>query len=170
MKHTNKNYRNVSRRLALVGLFAALGLPSVSAATTPGTDEVTPSAAMDDPCGEAVVALEIDVESGLVYRVTAAGNELVVDGLDVYLDSLDRVLIDLELTSGEWEVEISPTGSPTEVYYTSGSALRYTINEDHEEYLLSFTELSSGASTMMNMGPIVPDLPIRRRKECPPPT
>ena len=176
MKHINKNHRGVSRRLALIGLFAALTLPSVSSATnpvTPTTDEVTPiTAATDAPCEQNVVGLKIDTSTGVVYLVDSAGDiPLDEDELNVYFGALTAVVLDLEFTTGEWEVEISPTGSSTEVYYTRGGALRYIITDTPDEYVLSFTEQSTGASTrMMNMAPVIPIIIVKPDKNCPPPT
>ena len=171
MKHSNKNIRSLTRHLGLLGLFTALAVPSVSAATPTTTEETTPIAAADDPCEQAVVALQLDVDSGLVYLVEGTALTLIDDNeLNIYFGRLTSVVVDLEFTTGEWEVEISPTGSATEIHYTRGGALRYTITDDPDEYLFSFTELSSGASTMMNMAPILPDIILQPDKDCPPPT
>ncbi|PRQ05425.1 hypothetical protein ENSA5_02450 [Enhygromyxa salina] len=160
-----KNTKIVSRHLTLFALLVGLGLPSVGAASTPAPAPIP--AGDGDPCGQAIVALELDVAAGLVYRVTPTGRELLVDNeLDLYFGSLDRVVIDLELTVGEWEVEVSPQGAPTEVRYTRGGALRHVIETGPDEYLLSFTELSASASAM-TMGPLLPDVIINPIPDCP---
>jgi hypothetical protein len=163
MKTTVKSHY----RLTLLTLISAFAMPSVGTAKPPTPEETQPIAADDDdpPCESAVVALEVDVATGDVYIVNATGGLTLTDNdIDVYFGKLDTVLVDIEFSSGEWEVDITPNGDPTEINYTRGGALRYWIDSDHTSYLFSSTYLSA-----MNMTPVVPDIIIRPKKDCPPP-
>ena len=174
MKHSNNNHRHFPRYFAVAGLLAALSMPTLSSAAEPALPhEVTPIAAEDDdpPCEESIVALTLDVENGLVYLVNSDGSLTLTDNdLNIYFGSLTSVVMDLEFTSGEWEVEVSPSGGTTELYYTRGGSTRFAIDDTPVEYVLSFTELGGSTSTMMNMAPILPDVIIQPDKDCPPPT
>lgn len=166
MKTTTTKYRNI-RFLALLGLFA---VPSIGAATP--SEETSPVAAADDDtdCEQSVVALDIDVTTGDVYLIDRAGGLTLTDNdITAYFGSLTTVLVDLQFSSGDWDVTISPTNGPVQTRRTRGGALRYWINADPSAYTFSATSVS-GASTMMNMTPVVPDIIIRPKKTCPPST
>lgn len=160
-------------RIALFGaIVGLLTLPSISGATTPlSLDEPQPIVADDDPpCEQAVIALEVDVSTGEVFLVDATGGLTLTDNdINVYFGTLTSVLIDIEYTSGEWDVDITPSGEATETHTTRGGSLRYWIYDDYDSYTFSSTE-SVEMSTMMNMTPVVPDIIIRPKKECPPST
>ncbi|PRQ04336.1 hypothetical protein ENSA5_08450 [Enhygromyxa salina] len=175
MNITIKNTHNLPRRLALLGLFAALAVPAVSTAAPLTSDQPTPIAAGDDdddpPCETAVIALEIDVTTGDVYIVDPTGGLTLTDNsLNIYFGTLSQVLIDIEYTSGNWEIDVTPDDETTETYQTRGGTLRYYITDDYDEYVLSSTELTGAASTMMNMTPFIPDIILQPDKDCPPST
>lgn len=170
MKVSNSKHRHLHRHLALLGLVGALAVPAVSTAKTPVPDVSAPVAAGtdDSDCAPTVVALEIDVSTGQVYIVNAGGRLTLTDNdITVYFGSLSSVIIDIEYSSGEFEVEVSPAGGSTVVRTTRGGALRYKISDQPTEYMFSSTALA-GLSTMMNMTPVVPDIIIRPKKDCPP--
>ena len=171
MKIQNKTQRNLPGHLALLGLVGALVVPSVSTAATLVPDVTAPVAAADDDsdCAPTVVALQIDVSTGEVYIVNAVGGLTLSDNqITVHFGSQTSVLIDIEYSSGDFEVEISPAGGSTVVRSTRGGALRYKISDQISEYVFSSTALA-GMSTMMNMTPVVPDIIIMPDKDCPPP-
>jgi hypothetical protein len=154
-------------RLTLLALISAFAMPSVGTAKPP--EETQPIAATGDdddpPCESAVVALEVDVATGDVYIVNATGGLTLTDNdISVYYGSLPSIiLVDIEYSSGEWELEVTPNGDPSETYYTRGGSVRYWMNTDHTSYVFSSTYLSA-----MNMTPVVPDIIIRPKPDCPP--
>jgi hypothetical protein len=162
-----KNHRRSFLRFALLGLVGAFALPSVGNATAPGSNEIDPTAAAECPPPSSTIVLEVDVATGYVYYIDASGSvtTLVDNELDVYVGTLGSVLVDMEYSTGEWEVEISPSGGTTQVRRTRGGTLRYWMNTAPDEYLFSSTAL---AATAM-MTPVVPDIVIRPKKDCPPP-
>lgn len=177
MNNTNDKHSNVSRRLALLTLVSAFAVPAISTATTP-TDEATtptievtsPVAATDTACGQSTVALEVNVSTGEVYLVDSSGVTLTDNEINVYMDSTSEVLIDIEYSSSEWDVDITPDNEPTESYLTSGGSLRYFITSDYAAYEFVSTE---HVSTMMNMTPVVPTIIIKPKDpkpDCPPST
>lgn len=170
MKASNYKHRHLHRHLALLGLVGALAVPAVSTATPLVLDVPAPVAAGTDDtaCAPTVVALEIDVSTGQVYIVNAAGRLTLTDNdITVHFGSLTGVIIDIEYSSGEFEVEVSPAGGSTVVRTTRGGALRYKISDQPAEYVFSSNALA-GISPMMNMTPVVPDIVIRPKKDCPP--
>jgi hypothetical protein len=172
MKTTYHKHRSLCRHSVLFALVGIFAVPSVSTATTSVSDVPTPIAADDDDgdCEQATIALEIDVATGNVYIVDGTGGLTLTDNdINVYFGSRTSVLIDLQYSSSEWEVEITPDVGPTQVRQTRGGALRYWINDQPTQYVFSSTDLS-GMSTMMDMTPVVPDIIIRPKKNCPPPT
>jgi hypothetical protein len=115
------------------------------------------------------VTVQIDTLTGDVYVVEGGTLTLTDNEIPVYFGEQSRVLLILQYTVGEWEVEISSEGSPTETFETSGGSLRYFIEPDHNDYVIASDEAQSGASTMMNMAPIPPgDIIIMPQPTCPP--
>jgi hypothetical protein len=170
MHTTIKNHRRSFIRFALLGLVSAFALPSVGNATAPGSNDVDPTAAAECPPPSSTISLEVDVATGYVYYLDPNGTltTLVDNELDVYVGTLSTVLVDLEYSTGEWVVEISPSGGTTQVKSTRGGTLRYWMNTSPDEYLFSSTART--AMAMMNMTPVVPDIIIRPKPTCPPPT
>jgi hypothetical protein len=172
MKTQHNMHRNLPGHLALLGLVGALVVPSVSAAASLVPGVPAPVAASDDDndCAPAVVALQIDVSTGEVYIVNDVGGLTLTDNqITVHFGSQTSVIVDIEYSSGDFEVEISPAGGSTVVRSTRGGALRYKISDKISEYVFSSTELA-GMSAMMNMTPVVPDIIILPKKDCPPST
>jgi hypothetical protein len=170
MKNTNNKHRNL--RLVLLGLVGIFAVPSVSTATTPVSEVPAPIAATDDDdsdCEPTVVAFEVDTSTGDVYLVNANGGLTLTDNeIDVYFGDLTNVLIDIEYSSGDWAVDITPDGGSTVTRNTRGGSLRYWISDQPEAYVFS-SVFNSPMSTMMNMTPVVPDIIIKPKKDCPPP-
>ncbi|NJK31655.1 MAG: hypothetical protein HC927_04135 [Deltaproteobacteria bacterium] len=170
MKTQANTHRRSYLRLALLGL-AVFALPAISSAT-PILDEANSIAAENEcPPPKSTIVLELDVTTGDVYMVDETGGLTLVTGdIEVYVGTLSSVLVDLEYSSGNWEVDVTPDGQPTQTNQTRGGALRYWLDTDYSEYLFSSTELT-GMSTMMNMmTPVVPDIVIKPGKNCPPST
>ncbi len=170
MKTTNETHRSLCRKLAFLGLVGSFAVPSISTATAPLSDSATPIAAADDDsdCEQAIIALEVDVTTGTVYIIDATGSITLTDNdITVYFGSLDQVLIDIQYSTSEWDVEISPSSQPVETLQTRGGALRYWINAENEEYVISSDVI--GVTAMMNMTPIIPDIILKPKKDCPPP-
>ncbi|KIG17273.1 Endo-1,4-beta-xylanase A precursor [Enhygromyxa salina] len=161
----------LSRPAAVIGLLAALGLPSVVVAAAPKIQDVAPiSAATDAPCEASVIEMRIDTSTGDAYLVTANGDILIdADELNVYFGEATSVALDIEFTSAQWEVEVSPTGASTQYYYTSGGTARFNITAAPDEYVLSFNEVTSGSSARMNMAPVVPVIVVTPEQDCPTP-
>lgn len=171
--HSNQRHLQFSRRLALLGLLGALAIPVTSTATTPTlAGEPAPIAAADDDCEKTKISLEIDVATGYVYVLDDSGNGTLLQGdLDAYFEDLTGVIIDVQYTSGEWYVIVTPDGqSPTTIQTVNGR-VRYMIHDSYSSYVFSSVQASTAsASTTMNMTPVVPDIVIVPKKKCPPPT
>lgn len=171
MNKTNIN-PTFSRNLAVLGLLGTIAVPTTSIATTPS--DPAPIAADADPdCEQSTVQLEVDVATGDVYLVDfSTGNlELTDNDINIYFGSLGDVLIKIHYSSSDWLVGITPEGDPPVTYQTTNGWVRYSISPDFESYTFSSTEVSSmSASTMMNMTPVLPDIVLRPKKTCPPPT
>jgi hypothetical protein len=132
MKTQHNMHRNLPGHLALLGLVGALVVPSVSAAASLVPGVPAPVAASDDDndCAPAVVALQIDVSTGEVYIVNDVGGLTLTDNqITVHFGSQTSVIVDIEYSSGDFEVEISPAGGSTVVRSTRGGALRYKISD-----------------------------------------
>ncbi|PRQ04883.1 hypothetical protein ENSA7_50560 [Enhygromyxa salina] len=171
MLHTSWNHHTLPQFIVLTGIIATLGQPAVSDASPSETHEITSTpAATDAPREQAVLGLKIDTWTGDAYLITATGDVLIDDGeLNVCFGTLSAIVLDLEFTSTEWEVEVSPTGESTQSYYTSGGALRLSIVEDPDEYVLAFTEVTSYSSTMMTVVPNIPVVVVKPDRDCPHP-
>jgi hypothetical protein len=150
--------------ISLIGIVVGLSLPTTSVAGD--LADPTRSQMEDGDCKpKAAIALEIDVMTGDVYMVDDTGNLTLTDEeIDVYVGTNARLLVDLQYSTGEWDVEVSPSGGVTKTYKTRGGALRYWMNTAPDEYLLSSTLLSA------MMTPVVPDIVLRPRPDCPPST
>lgn len=172
MKNSNIAHSNVTRRFAVLGLLGTLIIPATGSASAPEAIGIEPApiAAADDPdCEQSTVKLEIDVATGLVYLVDpVTGNMTLTDNdINVYFGELGDVLVMLHYTSSNWAVSITPDDDPTVTYSTTNGWLRYSIAPEFDQYTFSSTWLSS-MSAMMNMTPVVPDIVIRPKKDCPP--
>lgn len=168
-KH-DPNLRNASRRIFIFGLLAAFAVPMTGSASTPVPVELAPFAAADDPdCQKSTVNLELDVTTGNVYLVNPdTGNLTLTDNdINVYFGTLGHVVVVLHYTSGEWMTTITPDGDPTVTYRTTNGWLRYSITDDYDQYVFHSSPRST-ASTMSSMTPVVPDIVIRPKKDCPP--
>ena len=122
MKHSNKHTHSLTRSLGLLGLLGALALPSVSAAAPPTVEQAPHLAATDAPCEQAVIALQLDVVSGLVYLVEGTVLTLIDDDeLNIYFGQMMTVVVDLEFTAAS---TITRRGCPRARSFTrsSGSA------------------------------------------------
>jgi len=157
------------RFFTLLGVVCAFATaPSVRAAPILDSESPAPIAAADDDCKQSVIALDLDVTTGDVYLVDSAGGLTLTDNdIPAYFGSSTTMLVDLQFSSGEWDVVISPVNGPVQTRRTRGGALRYWINDQPSAYTFSSIQVS-GASTMMNMTPVVPDIVIRPKKDCPP--
>lgn len=156
----NVNRSRVFMGAALVGMVSAFCLPATSSANP--YVETSPVEAGD--CKpKSAIALEIDAMTGDVYMVDDSGGLMPTDDvIEVYVGTNGRLLVDLQYSTGEWDVEVSASGGGTQTYKTRGGALRYWMNTGPDEYLLSSTLLSAMFT------PVVPDIVIRPKKECPP--
>lgn len=171
-KQSNNHHRNITRRLALCGLLGTLALPATGTASTPDALALEPSpiAAADDPdCEKSTVQLEVDVATGLVYLVDPnTGNLTLTDNdINVYFGSLGDVIIMIHYSSSNWAVTVTPDQDPPVTYRTTNGWVRYSIAPDFGQYVFSSTELST-MSEMSAMTPVVPDIVIRPKKDCPP--
>ncbi len=168
MKNTHRMYRHYPT-LGLLGLVGIFALPSVGSATAPEFEVQDPIEATDD-CKQSVIALDLDVTTGDVYLVDSSGGLTLTDNdIPAYFGSSTTMLVDLQFSSGDWDVVISPVNGPVQTRRTRGGALRYWINDQPSAYTFSSVQVS-GASTMMNMTPVIPDIVIKPKKDCPPPT
>ncbi|MEM9457913.1 MAG: hypothetical protein AAGF11_27290 [Myxococcota bacterium] len=161
-----------ARRLPALGLVATMLTPSLSMAAAPEQGEPRPIAADADPdCGQATVEIEIDVATGLVYLIDPSTRTMTLtDGdINIYFDSLGHVLVLLHYTSSDWNVSITPDDDPSVTYQPTNGLLRYSIDDDFDQYVFSSSEITT-TSAMMNMVPVVPDVILRPLPNCPPPT
>ncbi len=170
----NNKHRNLILRLLLVAPVGAFALPTVGSAAPLASaapleiDEPQPIALDDDdpPCEQTVIALEVDVSTGEVFLVDATGGLTLTDNeINIYFGALTTVLIDIEYSASEWDVDVTPDGQPTESYLTRGGSLRYWIDDSVSEYVFSSTEWT-GASTMT---PVIPDIILTPIDDCLPP-
>lgn len=167
MKNVTK-FKTIGRRAALLTLAGLFAAPSLSAAQTNSTDEQYLFTANDDddpPCGQAVVALEIDTTTGDVYIVDGAtgGLTLTDNDITVSFGTMTSVTLDIEYTSGDWEVDITPSGGTTQTYFTRGGSLRYKLTTIPGSYTIESNPLDPQAT------PVVP-IVIQPQPECPPET
>lgn len=158
-----------SRCLAIFGLLTIGAVPAVATALETATNQTAPIAALDAHCEQATVEVEVDVATGNFYYINPVTRNLTLiqDDLNVYFGSLGHVVLVIHYTSGEWEVEVTPDSDPSVTYQTNNGSLRYSLDDDFAEYIFSSTALSS-ASVMATMTPVVPDFPIKIKRECPP--
>lgn len=145
--------RGLIRSGLLMGMLAILGVPSVASAT----DDDNPD------CEESVLALEIDTFTGEVFVLNSATGQPVLSDNDItlHLGSLSRVLVDVQLSDGEWQVDVTPDGEATEQHLTRGGAMRYVV-EEGSDYVFEFAPI--GQTNMVPIPPIV----IRPDPPCPP--
>lgn len=152
--------------LAILGLLAAVALPLPSA----NAHDPSPIAAADDDCEKAKVEIEIDVVTGEVFLFDPAeGNfEPAGEQIPVYFGALSSVVVVLEYTSGDWEVAITGADGRTEIHHTDDGVVRYKLAENAGKVQIVSTELGSDAGAMTTMTPVLPDIIIRPKKDCPP--
>ncbi len=165
---------HIYNRLPAFGLLAALvAVPSIGMATTPATNSSQPVPASNDPaCGQAVVTIEIDVATGNLSLIDpdTGTSTSTDDDITVSFDSQEHVVVVLQYTSSDWDVTITPDDDPALSYGTNNGVLYYTISTDVDSYLIESSEDTSSSSSMMNFAPVVPDIILRPKKECPPST
>lgn len=151
----------IHRTLALVSLFgivAGIAIPAISHASSHA-----PEAKLAGDCPEtSSIVLELDVMTGKVYRVENNNYQLVGSELTVYTGSLSLLRVDLHYSSGKWETEVSSSGGSTRTYETSSGAVRLWLGNAAGEHLIASTLLSA------MMTPVVPDIVIRSKPDCPP--
>ncbi len=160
--------KNSKLRLLTLGLLGAFLMPASATATLPAEADL--QCAMDE-CAESIVTIQVDTLTGDVYLVDNDTGALTLtdNEIPVYFGSQSRVLLNLQYTVGEWEVEISPQGGTSETFETVGGSLRYFIEADNGEYLFSSEEAQQGASTMASMAPVPPgDIILMPEPTCPP--
>ncbi len=149
----------------------ALLLPLVSPSSPPGTAaEPRPIAAADDDCAKSVVEIDIDVETGLVHAFDGTRWTTLAGDLVVYTGGLEEVTLDIHYSTGEWIAAVSADdGRPVRLATMQG-ALRVGLDAGAQRVVISSTARDQGASAMLAMTPVVPDVIIRPDKDCPPPT
>lgn len=166
-QHVNM-YRNASIHIALCGLLGLVTAPATGSATAPVTQEPSPMVA-DPDCDEAQIHLELDVTTGNVYKVDPeTGNLTLIDNdIDAYFGSLGHVVVVLHYSSSNWNVTITPEGKSPVTYRTTSGWLRYSISDEITKYTFASTPVSL-MSSMSSMTPVVPDVIIRPKPDCPP--
>ncbi|MFV8753553.1 hypothetical protein ACNOYE_23620 [Nannocystaceae bacterium ST9] len=158
------------RHLTLIGVVGLIAGPSIGAAANQ-SDPLAPIAAADPDCDEkSSISLEIDVATGKIYLDEGnQGLTLIDDDLDVYFGSLTNVDVILQFSTGEWIVALEPENGAVQSRQTVGGVVRHRIGLGTSKYVLS-SAASSQQSTMLNMTPVVPDIVLRPKPDCPPST
>jgi hypothetical protein len=151
--------------LPTLALLLPLLLPSTAPVAAHGP---TPNAAADKDCAESVVEIDVNVETGTVQafdgeRWTTLDRDLVVRTGD-----LSRVAVEIRYSTGEWIASASADGAMPVRVATLDGALRVWLDADTQRLVISSTA-RAGASAMLAMTPVVPDVIIRPIKTCPPP-
>lgn len=171
MKKISKNsHHHVSRRITLFTMLGLLAVPASGSAAI--SDSTAPAPATADPdCGKSQIQLEVDVTTGNVYEVDPnTGNLTLIDNdIDAYFGSLGHVVVALHYSTSNWNVTIIPEGKSPVTYRTTNGWLRYSISDEISKYTFVSTQQSS-MSAMSSMTPVVPDIVIRPKPDCPPPT
>lgn len=166
-KHRTRPHRHP---ITWLGALVVLALPVPSSATSPGP--LAPTRVTADPCEESTVQLDIDVATGDVYYIdpdTGVPQLLSNNQLDVHFGDLGHVLVLLHYTNYEWNVSVTPDSDPTVTYGTDDGWLRFAIDDDYDQYLVTSSQDFS-ASAMASMTPVVPDIVITVDTDCPPET
>ena len=83
--------------------------------------------------------------------------------------ALGHVVVVLHYSSSNWNVTITPEGKSPVTYRTTNGWLRYSISDEITKYTFASTPVSL-MSSMSSMTPIVPDIVIRPKPDCPPST
>ena len=150
-------------------LMGALALPANSEAKEVTSDANAPSAMGDDDpdCGESIVILQVDTVTGAVYRIDASGMPILTDNeINVYFNTLSTVLVEIQYTGGEWDVDVTADNEPTESYTTRRGVFRYPIVDSYETYVFDSYDASSTMNTAMVP---IPPIVIKPDSDCPPP-
>lgn len=171
MPSKRSNLLRTIRRLGPLGLCSALALASFSVAAVPSEEPLSTRYGSGD-CAEATVSLEVDTVTGDVHRYDPQSQTMIVvdDKISVYFDdTLERVTLELEFSTDEWDVTVSSAGATLETIQTVGGKLSYSIESDHDDYTFSSALASSGASSVMAMAPVPPgDIILMPEPTCPP--
>jgi hypothetical protein len=171
-KYSNNYHHNIKSHLALCGLLGTLVLPATGTAGPLDAVALEPApiaAADDPPCEKSTVQLEVDVATGLVYLVNhdTGAMTLTDNDINVYFGSLGDVIVMIHYNTGNWAVTVTPDQDPPVTYRTTNGWVRYSIAPEFDQYVFSSTDLST-MSAMSAMTPVVPDIVIRPKKDCPP--
>ena len=160
-----------TRCLGLLGLRGALVLPSTGAAAIGHDRDRAESVPAMDECAESAVVIQIDTLDGGIYMLDPQTGDMnrVENEIPVYFGGRSQLVVELEYTAGDWEVEVSSQGGTEETVGTTNGTRRYVLELDNGDYVFTTNEDQRDASTMMNMAPVPPgEIIIMPEPTCPP--
>lgn len=128
-------------------------------------EAAAPAPAADKDCDEAKVEIDIDIDTGLVHAFD--GNQwITLDGdLVVYTGGAETVPVALHDSSGEWLVAVATDGGAPVRVETNRGVAQLSIDGDAERVVISSSARRNAAAAMT---PVVPDIIIRPKPDCPP--
>ncbi|MFO0634773.1 MAG: hypothetical protein U0168_18165 [Nannocystaceae bacterium] len=112
----------------------------------------------------------MDLDTGLIHAFDGTSWTTLDGELVLHTGDADAVAVEIHYSSGEWVASIATDAGTSTRVETSRGVARFWLDADAQRAVISSSPRRDGAAAMTAMTPVVPDIILRPKPDCPPPT